>query len=82
MVNFTNLITGAIVGLFLLLIFVQILGALDPTLSAELNNTDAHPNGPLTLTIIAFFGLAVAIRILLSLFEEGKRQVSSFRREE
>ena len=78
MVDFTNLISGAIVASFMLLILVSILGAIDPTLSAELNNTDAHPNGALTLTIVGFFGLAVAIRILISLFEKGRDTIQGF----
>lgn len=72
---FTDMINQIIVALFLLLIFVNILGALQPDLASELNNTDAHPNGPLTLTIIGFFGLAIAVKILITIFEKGKERL-------
>lgn len=68
--SFVQKAETVIVGVVMLLILSVFLGSLDPQLSAELNNTDAHPNGPLTLTIIALLIVVFAIAILLSIFVE------------
>ncbi len=68
-----------IVGSILLLVIASVLGELEPSLNAELSNTDAHPNGPLTLVIIGFFILGVAVQILLSIFDQGKQEVTGIR---
>ena len=73
--GFIDVFKTVVIGSILLLVFVQILGALDPSLTAELENTAAHPNGLLTLAIIGFFGLAFAVSILLEIFEKGKESV-------
>lgn len=66
-----------VVGSILALVLVSILGALDPSLSAELTNTAAHPNGLLTLAIIALFGVAFVVSIFIKIFDEGKRTVEN-----
>lgn len=68
-----------IVGSIMLLVIASVLGDLDPSLSSELNNTAAHPNGPLTLAIIGFFVLAVAVELLLRIFDQGKESVRDLR---
>ena len=71
--GFTEAFRTVVIGSIMLLVLVSILGALDPSLTAELTNTAAHPNGLLTLAIIAFFGLAFAMSILLAIFDESKK---------
>lgn len=65
-------IAGLLLFGVVIVVFAGFLGAIDPTLSAELNNTAAHPNGPLALTIIGFGVVALAIGFLVSIFKVGK----------
>lgn len=69
----TSAFRTVVIGSIFLLVLVTVLGALDPDLTAELSNTDAHPNGLLTLAIVALFGVAFAVNLLLEIFDEGKR---------
>lgn len=67
------------VGTIMLLIIAVFIGALDPQLTAELGNTEAHPNGLLTLTLIALLVVGFAMAILLSIFvDQPPREDTSF----
>lgn len=66
--SFVQKAETVIVGVVMLLILSVFLGSMEPQLSAELDNTEAHPNGPLTQTIIALLIVVFAIAILLSIF--------------
>lgn len=76
---FEDKVIGLMIGLVFLVVLASFLGGIDPTLSGELNNTAAHPNGPLALTIIGFIVLAFAIGLLIGAFKTGKTAVEDFR---
>jgi len=73
----TSAFRVVVIGSIMLLVLVTVLGALDPDLTEELGNTAAHPNGALTLAIIALFGVAFAVNLFLEIFDEGKRPVQN-----
>jgi len=66
--GFVNKTETLIIGSVMLLVFAVFLGAIEPQISAELDNTDAHPNGPLAQTVIALLVVGLAIALLLSVF--------------
>lgn len=69
----TSAFRTVVIGSILLLVLVTVLGAIDPDLSAELTNTDVHPNGPLTLAIVALLGVAFTVSLFLAVFDEGSK---------
>lgn len=75
--SFVQKAETVMVGTVMLLIIAVFIGALDPQLTAELGNTDAHPNGLLTLTLIALFVVGFAMAVLLSIFVDQPRPPDS-----
>lgn len=69
-------------AIILLVIISTFLGGtgIGPDLEGELDNTAAHPNGPLTLTIIGFIVVALGLGALFLAFETGRGGTEGIRR--
>ena len=68
--SFVDTGKSVIVGVVMLLVLASVLTSLDSSLTAQLGNTAVHPNGALTLTLIALLLVGFAVAILLRVFEE------------
>ena len=68
--GFVEKAEAVMIGLVMLLIISTFLGSIDSTLTTELQNTETHPNGLLTLTLVALIIVAFAMAILLTVFKD------------
>ncbi len=80
--GFIENVKSIFLALILLVIISTFLGGtgIGPDLEGELNNTAAHPNGPLTITIIGFVVVALGLGVLFLAFDTGRGGAEGLRR--